>query len=62
VHQNRPGISTVPPTDSEPAQDSIREIESRQDEVLQQLELLEQRITALLADYASKPASVKKAA
>ncbi|HEY4312500.1 MAG TPA: hypothetical protein VGN12_23835 [Pirellulales bacterium] len=52
----------MPPTDSEPAQDSIREIESRQDEVLQQLELLEQRITALLADYASKPASVKKAA
>ncbi len=47
---------------NEPAPDSIREIESKQDQVLHQLELLEQRIAALLADYASKPATTKKAA
>jgi hypothetical protein len=42
--------------------DSIRNIESRQDEVLHQLDLLEQRLAALLADYAANPATIKKAA
>ncbi len=48
--------------EQQPAPDSIREIESRQDEVLRELELLEQRIAALLADYAANPAIAKKAA
>jgi hypothetical protein len=42
--------------------DSIRDIERRQDEVLRELELLEQRIAALLSEYAGNPAPTKKAA
>ena len=42
--------------------DSIKEIERRQDEVLQQLELLETRLVALLSDYACSVPATKKAA
>jgi hypothetical protein len=42
--------------------DSIRDIERRQDEVLRELDLLEQRIAALLSEYAGNAAPTKKAA
>jgi len=45
-----------------PDADPIREIESRQDEVLRQLDELEQRLAALLADYAAATSTGKKAA
>ena len=45
----RPGeYATVSAAEQESATDSIREIESRQDEVLRELDLLEQRLVALL--------------
>ena len=40
----------------------IQAIERRQDEVLRQLDLLEERIAALLADYTANPVAVRKAA
>ncbi|HVU87758.1 MAG TPA: hypothetical protein VHD36_10585 [Pirellulales bacterium] len=48
--------------EQEPATDSIREIESRQDEVLDALALLEERLAALLAECASDLPALKKAA
>ena len=54
--------ATVPSAEPESATDSIRQIESRQDEVLRELDLLEQRLVALLASCAADLPAAKKAA
>ncbi len=48
--------------EQESAMDSIRDIESRQDEVLHELELLEQRLATLLDQCTADPPTAKKAA
>ncbi len=42
--------------------DVMRDVERRQEEVLRELEALEQRLAALLADYNANPAVPRKAA
>ncbi len=42
--------------------DLMRDVERRQDEVLRELDALEQRLAALLADYNANPAVPRKAA
>jgi hypothetical protein len=52
----------VSAAEQESAADSIRQIESRQDEVLRELDLLEQRLAALLATCATETPVTRKAA
>ncbi|HEY1601423.1 MAG TPA: hypothetical protein VGG64_17610 [Pirellulales bacterium] len=48
--------------EQEAAVESIKDIDRRQDEVLRQLDLLEQRLATLLSEYAESTVNVKRAA
>jgi hypothetical protein len=56
------GVVAVKSPEQESAVECIKDIDRRQDEVLRQLELLEQRIATLLSEYAESAVNVKRAA
>lgn len=58
----RKGVVAVKSPEQEAAVESIKDIDRRQDEVLRQLDLLEQRLATLLSEYAESTVNVKRAA